>query len=226
MNTGSLRARARDALRDHWGISLAAALVAGLLGGLHTGSVGLRINISEEILYQLPPIVISLFAAWVSVTSTLSLAQFIVGGTVQLGYTQFLLHQHDGRAYTFQELFSQFDRFSKGFLQRFLRVLYVVLWSLLFIIPGIIASYSYAMTPFLMVEHPELTPKQAIAASKEMMDGHKTDLFFLDLSFLGWDLLNVLTLGIGTLWLNPYRNAAYAAFYRELQAQNHTTSVE
>ena len=113
-------------------------------------------------------------------------------------------------------LFSQFDRFKQGFLQSFLRNLYIVLWSLLFVIPGIVKSFSYAMTPFIMADHPEMTAKEAIAASKEMMDGHKGDLFILGLTFFGWHLLAGLSLGIGYLWLNPYMNAAYAAFYRDL----------
>ena len=72
------------------------------------------------------------------------------------------------------------------------------------------------MTPFLLVENPEMTAKEAITASKELMDGHKGDLFTLDLSFIGWALLCCFTLGIGVFFLNPYTNAAYAAFYRDL----------
>ena len=72
----------------------------------------------------------------------------------------------------------------------------------------------------------ELTAKQAIEASKTMMDGYKGDLFVLGLTFLGWDILNVFTLGIGSFWLNPYKEAAYAAFYRQLLAEQRETSVE
>ena len=72
------------------------------------------------------------------------------------------------------------------------------------------------MTPFILEEHPELTASEAIARSKALMDGHKMDLFLLDLTFLGWAILAALTANIGYLFLNPYLNAAYAVFYREI----------
>ena len=84
-------------------------------------------------------------------------------------------------------------------------------------IPGVVKSSSYAMTPFILAEHPEMTASAAIDASKAMMDGHKMDLFLLQLTFIGWELLSGLTLGIGHLFLNPYRNAATAVFYENLK---------
>ena len=227
MDERIFRARARNVLQNNWGLSIGAAVVAYLLGGLLVGGSFLPDFESEIAQYfgfsAEPETSVRLTF---NLGSALSLASFIIGGTVQLGYTRFLLNQHDGNPYELNDLFSQFDRFSDGFVQRFLRGLYVSLWSLLFIIPGIIASYSYAMTPFLMAENPDLRPSEAISLSKDMMDGHKGELFALDLSFFGWILLCVLTLNIGNLWLNPYRNAAYAAFYRELQAQTQYTTVE
>ena len=119
----------------------------------------------------------------------------------------------------FADLFSQFDRFGTGFAQQFLRALYTCLWSLLLVIPGIVKGLSYAMTPFILEEHPEMTASEAIKASMKLMDGHKMDLFILGLSFIGWSLLACLTMGIGFLFLNPYINAAYAAFYRSISGQ-------
>ena len=156
----------------------------------------------------------------IQVTSILNLVHFILGGVIQLGYAQYLLNQHDRREFQLNDLFSKFDYFGVGFCQNFLRGLYVFLWSLLFVIPGIVAQYRYAMTPFIMAEHPELTASEAIRASKKMMDGNKWALFCLDFSFFGWALLSALTLNIGNLWLNPYRNAAYAAFYRRVSVSD------
>lgn len=227
MDTKLLRARARENLAGSWGISVAVALVAGLLGGLITSSGStFNINIDEEILYELPHFLWTFVLTLSSFSGILGLAAFIIGGVIQLGYAGFLLKQHDGQDTTFHELFSQFDRFGTGFAQAFLRNLFTALWALLFIIPGIVKSLSYAMTPFILAEHPELTASQAIDRSKEMMDGHKMDLFVLNLSFIGWSLLSALTLGIGSLFLNPYTNAAYAAFYRQLQAEQRYTTVE
>ena len=217
MDERIFRARAREVLKDNWGISIGAAALAFLLGGLLTGASFLPdfdSNLAKTLglSFETPYLALKL-------TSALGLVNFIIGGTVQLGYTKFLLSQHDGNSYEINDLFSQFHRFGAGFVQYFLRQLYIILWMLLFIIPGVMASYSYAMTPFLMAENPELKPSEAISLSKDMMNGHKGELFALDLSFIGWVLLAVLTLNIGHLWLNPYRNAAYAAFYRELKAQ-------
>jgi len=153
-------------------------------------------------------------------------AAFLIGGVLELGYADFLLKQHDGKETNFRDLFSKFDYFGTGFAQHFLRGLYTTLWSLLFIIPGIIKGYAYAMTPFILAEHPELTASRAIDLSQQLMDGHKADLFLLDLSFIGWSLLAAATLNLGNIALNPYRNAAYAAFYRQLQAENRYTLYE
>lgn len=221
-----LRARARENLHGRWGVSIAAALVAAILGALTINATGFSLNVETATQYGLPPVVITLISGWVTIAGALGIAQFIVGGVVQLGYTRFLLKQHDGLEPDLHDLFSQFDRFSVGFLQAFLRGLYTFLWSLLLVIPGIVKSYSYAMTPFILAEHPEMSASDAIDASKEMMDGYKGHLFMLHLSFIGWDLLCALTLGIGSLWLNPYMNAANAAFYRQLQAEQRQTTVE
>lgn len=95
----------------------------------------------------------------------------------------------------------------------------VFLWALLFIIPGIVKAFAYALTPFLLVDCPELTALECIKLSNQMMKGHKFDLFYLYLSFIGWILLSILTLGIGLLWLTPYMQTAAASFYLDVKAE-------
>ena len=85
------------------------------------------------------------------------------------------------------------------------------------------ADLSYAMTPFIMAEHPGLTAGEAIAASKTMMNGHKWELFVLRFTFIGWNIAAALTMNIGNLLLNPYKNAAEAAFYRQISRQHRFT---
>ena len=155
-------------------------------------------------------------------TPILAVPLFILGGVIQLGYAKYLLKQHNRQEAGISDLFSEFERFGQGFAQKFLRNLYTFLWSLLFIIPGIIKGLSYAMTPYLMAENPELSAQDAIRLSIQLMEGHKGDLFWLHLTFIGWDLLAALTMNIGYLVLNPYRNAAEAAFYRQLTAADST----
>ena len=100
----------------------------------------------------------------------------------------------------------------------FFRDLYTVLWSLLFVIPGIVKSYEYQMIPYLLAENPQMTKEQAFAESKRMMDGQKWNAFVLDLSFIGWDILSAMTLGIlGVFYVQPYMDATHAALYEALR---------
>ena len=220
MTSKELRAIARENLQGNWGISVGVALVAALLGGMVTGSGNISFQFNENTVRNLPPVFWGFLLPFVSVVGLLGLAMFIIGGVVELGYAKFLLKQHDKKELVFADLFSQFERFGTGFAQRFLRTLYTALWTLLFVVPGIIKSLSYAMTPFILEDHPELTASEAINRSGKLMDGHKMDLFILSLTFIGWEILSGLTFGIGFLFLNPYRNAAYAAFYRNISAHS------
>ena len=213
MTSSDYRRIARENLAGNWGQSILVTFIASVLGALLTGG-SFSFNIDAEMLAELPATLQRYVALLMSVMSFLGLVQFIVGGTVQLGYTKYLLNQYNKASFDISDLFSEFDRFGQGFLQNFLRGLYIFLWSLLFVIPGIVKTYSYAMTPFIMAENPNMTANEAITASRELMDGHKFDLFLLELSFFGWALLNLLTLGLGSLALNPYIHAARAAFYK------------
>lgn len=218
MNASQLRLKARESLVGNYWPAVLAAFVAAIFGALITASGSVDLDIEQEvteIFGELPRIAVLYLAAVGSFAGVLSLVTFILGGVVQLGYAQYLLKQQDREVNSVGDLFTQFDRFGQGFLQLFLRNLFTFLWALLFVIPGIIKSLSYAMTPFLMAENPNLTAREAINASKERMEGHKWELFCLGFSFIGWNLLNALTLGIGSIFLNPYINAAYAAFYRD-----------
>ena len=225
MTSSELRAMARRNLEGTWGISVGVALVAALLGGLIVGTgSNINFNFNEDTVRNLPPVFWTVLLPLVSVAGLLSLAALILGGTVELGYAKFLLKQHDRKELQFFDLFSQFERFGTGFAQKFLRTLFSVLWSLLFIIPGIVKGLSYAMTPFILEEHPEMTASQAIKASMQLMDGHKMDLFILGLSFIGWSLLACRTIRLAFLSLDPYMNAAYAAFYRDISRKQEAGS--
>ena len=100
----------------------------------------------------------------------------------------------------------------------FLRDLYIVLWGLLFIIPGIIKSYEYRMVNYILAENPEMNTKEVFAMSRDMMRGNKWKAFVLDLSFLGWHLLSLITIGLaGIFYVFPYRNMTNAALYEFLR---------
>ena len=143
---------------------------------------------------------------------------FILGSIIGVGYARFNLHLVDQESPSFETLFAYFPYWKTASAARLLQSLYILLWSLLLIIPGILASYSYAMTEFILAECPDLTAGEAIARSKALMYGNRWRLFCLQFSFIGWSILCTLTLGIGNLWLTPYTHAATAAFYREISA--------
>lgn len=112
-----------------------------------------------------------------------------------------------------------FGNYFKNIAAYLLMCLFIFLWTLLLIIPGIIKALAYSMTPFILQDFPELSVNQAINLSQKMMKGHKFDYFWLGLSFIGWILLGLLTLGIGYIWLIPYMYTSYAAFYEEVKKE-------
>ncbi len=112
---------------------------------------------------------------------------------------------------------------SRNFLLGLLMTLYIVLWSLLLVIPGICKAYSYSMAYFIAKDHPEYDWRQCLSESTRLMTGYKAGLFLLDLSFIGWYLLGALCFGIGALWVIPYHQQTRACFYEELRGGVSTT---
>ena len=117
------------------------------------------------------------------------------------------------------DAFKGFNDFYTVLKANLLASIYVFLWGLLFIIPGIIKSYSYSMIMYIIAENPGISAKEALKRSKEMMEGHKMEFFVLGLSFYGWTVLTVLTFGIAGIWTIPYMSATTANFYNEIKPQ-------
>ena len=116
------------------------------------------------------------------------------------------------------DLFKGTDHFGDLVILSILQTLFTFLWGLLFIIPGIVKSYAYAMATYLKYDHPEYDWRKCLDESQRWMDGYKWQLFCLDLSFIGWYFVGLLCCGIGTLWVTPYHEAARANFYENLRA--------
>jgi len=170
--------------------------------------------------YQVGFMVLLSLLSFIAIVFTI--LHFTIGGAVTLGYAKFNLSLADHGQASFAQLFSEFHRFIAGFLMQLLRSVYIFLWSLLFVIPGIYAAYGYAMAPYILAENPEMTANEAITKSKELMNGNRWRFFCLEISFIGWALLVAfLTLGIGVLWLKPYMETSYAVFYREICAEKY-----
>ena len=213
---------AREKLYGNWKLAVGVSFVAALLGGIVSGSnIDLTFGLDSDDLQAMPQFVISYLQVVAPIALAMGIVQLIAGGMIRLGYCRFLLKMYDGEDAKLEDLFSQTHRFTDGLCLNLLQGLLIVLWTLLFIIPGVIAALRYAMAPFILYENPGMRASEAIDASKEMMDGHKMDLFILSLTFIGWDILAALSLGIGNLWLNPYQSMAFASFYRMLSPKKY-----
>ena len=155
-------------------------------------------------------------------TVIMGAASSIVIGTIlllPLSYSikVIFLDLNRGQELNASDLFGGFKDYGRILLTMLLTDIYIFLWSLLFVIPGIIKYYSYSMVPYVLRDYPDLSFDEAIEQSMHMMNGFKSKLFMLDLSFIGWAILCVFTLGIGFFWLMPYVYTNHALFYEDLQ---------
>ena len=135
------------------------------------------------------------------------------------GFAVFFLRLIRQENTDYGRLFDGFSQYGRILLAELLKGIYIVLWSLLLLVPGIMKSYSYAMTEFVLKDNPEMNGEEAICESMRLIQGHRMQLFLLDLSMIGWLILSILTAGIGLLFLYPYLYTAHAHFYEELKAQ-------
>mgnify|MGYP003467573971 FL=1 len=195
--------RAISSLDHKWGESAILVLIYLLIGGTVSCGTGLLMPTTSEITSSLTSNIFSLLLIPKSLGATFSFLEVSSGMIVHCEY-----------------LTKGYHDFTRIFLTILLKGIYTLLWSLLLIIPGIVKSYSYAMTEFVLVDRPDLAYNEAIEESMRLMQGNKWRLFVLDLSFLGWALLCILTLGIGYLFLAPYMEVAHAHFYADLKADD------
>ena len=159
-----------------------------------------------------------LFAVIIGVASSTAVGALFLYGILGVGFAGIMLNIIRSRQTKVEDLF---DGFREGIINNMvaglLILIFVVLWSLLFFIPGIVKSYSYSMTYYIMKDHPQMSSNDAITESRRMMNGNKWRLFCLDFSFIGWIILCILTGGILTILVAPYIEAAHAAFYESLK---------
>lgn len=150
-------------------------------------------------------------------TSLIGIGQLIIIGPIETGvaliFTKLSYREPTG----VEDLFTPFRNFVNTFFAGFLVTLFTFLWSLLLVVPGIVKGIAYSQTYYILNEHPEYTGQEAIAASQEMMRGHKGEYFVLCLSFIGWFLLSALTFGLLLFYVYPYYQATMAEYYRYLK---------
>ena len=207
-----LRAQAREQLDGKWGTFVLMTFLMCVIQVLmqipsYIGSL-LEVLSPENVLASL---------SFSNISKILSLLAL----PLSWGLTVSLLRNHREESVDLENLFDGFrgGRYTRVFCALFLVNLFTFLWALLLIIPGIMKAFSYALTPYILLDEPELTAKQAITRSCEIMQGRRWKLFCLYLNFIGWGILSLLTFGIGFLWLVPYMNASVAAFYEDARAE-------
>lgn len=147
------------------------------------------------------------------------IATILISGPMAYGVASMFIKQtRTGEPMNIPDIFNGFrDDFSNTFLIGLMTTLFTMLWSLLFVIPGIVKAYSYSMAMYIKNDNPDYDWRKCIDESQEMMSGHKADLFMLDLSFLGWMIVGTLCAGVGVFWVNAYMSAAHAQFYEDLR---------
>lgn len=146
-----------------------------------------------------------------------AIATLLITGPFMLGMANITLGIVRGKeSVDVADLFSGFKNFLNAFVLYIINTILTALWSLLFVIPGIIKSYSYSMSYYILADNPDMAPNDARKRSMEMMHGNKWRAFCLDLSFIGWVLLSLLTFGILLFWIDPYMQTAKTEFYQSL----------
>lgn len=192
-----LMQQAREVLRGHWGLAVAGSLIYFILGAL----------------IQCIPLV-----GWIG--------GLIIGGPLLLGLAGFFLSISRKQEANLAQLFDGFQNFPRALITYILMLLFIILWTFLFIIPGIVAALSYSQTFFLLSENPQMDALDLLRKSKALMKGNRWKLFCLFWRFFGWFLLCILSMGIGFLWFMPYLQTSLARFYEDLKGESPSTSEE
>ncbi|WP_147534172.1 DUF975 family protein [Bacillus marasmi] len=211
MTITEIKKQALKALKGQWGVAAALTLIIFIINSVLPTIFEVMLSGGWENWFladQLP-----IQAEIVSMIITLLIMPLAV---TTLWFFLSLVRYEGPQLFDVFAIFTDGKRFFKLIGTSIVMGIFIALWTLLLLIPGIIKSISYSQTYFLMKDHPEYTVLEAITESKKRMKGYKWKYFLLNLSFIGWGILCLLTLGIGFLWLSPYIQASTATFYNEL----------
>lgn len=225
LKSKELRAKAWNSLKGKYWKAFLVVLVLGMLvsagTGLVTGAQNLT-NIANLVDLSQMDSEMELGVRVISVTALVIclaglLISILVGNAATVGQSHYFL-RNTGSNPSFADAFYGFKvKYGRNVGALFVMGIKLALWSLLFVIPGVIKSYEYAIIPYILADDPEISSRDAFKKAKQMMKGNKWRLFKLNFSFIGWEILCGLTLGLGTFFLLPYIHAANAEFYAELK---------
>lgn len=217
MSRSELKSKAKKQLgnkitSENWFMAVLVLIIATILTG--TALSGL-FNLPAVLKHDMTSNVTVTFS---STSSFFTLLSLVVGGPIEYGYIKMFLKQsRDGEKMVIGDLFNGFkEDFLDLFIINLVRAIKIILWSLLFIIPGIIKGLSYSMVYYIKADNPNYEWKDCFAESERIMKGNKGKLFILELSFIGWNIIGALCFGIGTFWVSAYTNATKAHFYQSI----------
>ncbi|MBQ2911318.1 MAG: DUF975 family protein [Clostridia bacterium] len=240
MRTSSeLRRIALNALRSKWVMAIIMCIIVTFLGGVNSEGIEFKINfeanhpnfgvyLGDHTIYSshhgFIPEGLGIIAGGFAVLAIFyAILRFMLGSIAGIGYARFNLDLVNNTNPNYGSLLRYFPYWKSAICTAIAKALRIFLWTLLFVIPGIVASYSYAMTNYILAETPNIKESEAIEISKVLMQGNKWRLFCLRLSFIGWDILAAFTLGIANIFIVPYKQAAEAAFYMDITTKNYTS---
>lgn len=217
----------RNAFKRNYWPCVGAGILLSILGagGSAAGSSQTASTDLATTFNQLSPddrmvAMIAVFSGLALISLFLILFKIFVYNPLKVGCYHFYKRNVTDDSTGFGVIGEGFNNYGHTFVTLFLKDLFIVLWSLLLVVPGIIKAYSYRLVPFLVKDHPELSASQILALSSNLMQGNKGRAFLMDLSFIGWHLLGILTFGIGeVLWTTPYTASSDAALYLELTSR-------
>ncbi|MDN4593872.1 DUF975 family protein [Polycladomyces subterraneus] len=232
MDFKELRRLGRESLTGKWGLAIGCTILYILFNSLFDFFADAPLDLDISLFLDSAPKTESsiVFFPKHSAIDWVSLIwNVLTTGGLILGTSLIFLNICRNQPAHIRQLFYYFTSgklLLRGIMWHVIQSIYLMLWSLLFIIPGIIKWFSYSMTPYILIDHPELSINEAITKSREIMNGHKMELFALQLSFIGWLLLSLLTIGVGFIWLIPYYSATEAQFYRKIKGEMNTDQKE
>ncbi len=228
---------AKQLLRRYYWMAFAVCTIYTIISGIGTSTITgkITVNFQDEITYfrlggwdllhASWEVLLFLFGSLFVLIFSLGLTVFLIN-PVMAGRNRYFMLSRTYRC----DLGSLFSSFSSGRYLNivktlFFRGLFIWLWSLLFIVPGIIKSYQYRMVPYILAENPDMDWRRALNISRAMTQGHKWDLFILDLSFYGWLFLGALLCGVGILFVLPYIQATNAEVYEFMRQKAFATGI-
>ena len=217
-SASEFRQMARETLRGNWKLAMGTGLAASLIGAEIADTAPNGITELQKVIQARPEVKNVLTQVFLMRSMLLPLVLLliwglmvvIIGGAGQMGYARFHLNLAEKKEASFSDLFSQFSRITDGVAMVFVRGFYIFCWPCLFFVPGFIKTYSYAMTPYVLMEHPEYSANEAITESRRLMDGKKWNLFCLGHFFgVGVNMLHAGFLPISVPIQASHHNTGY-----------------